>query len=207
MFGSIELYAGVLIALFLAGFVIRILLRRRSIYTRKGIIDPLKVSIKDIDKMEDGKEFEEYLYRLFLALGYEDTYKTVSSRDFGADLVFTDRDGERNVIQAKRYAESNPVGLSAVQEIYSSMRYYGASKSIVIASSRYTEACEILAGYNGVKLIDRSGLVEIIQLFKSNQITSVMEMIEDEPEFILDLEERPPVGSRKVRLSSRERDG
>ncbi|WP_433946798.1 restriction endonuclease [Paenibacillus sp. SN-8-1] len=200
-----ELYLAALLAVILVGFVIRLLLKRRSIYTRKGIIDPMKVSIKDIDRMEDGKEFEEYLYRLFLALGYEDAYKTVSSRDFGADLVFTDRDGERNVIQAKRYAESNPVGLSAVQEIYSSMRYYGASKSIVIASSRYTEACEILAGYNGVRLIDRSELIDMIDLFKSNQITPVMDLIEEEPDLILDMDEEHPGGGRKIRLSSKAR--
>ncbi|MNH77175.1 Restriction endonuclease [compost metagenome] len=205
MFGSMELYLVALLAVILAGFVIRILLKRKSIYTRKGIIDPLKVSIKDIDRMEDGKEFEEYLYRLFLALGYEDAYKTVSSRDFGADLVFTDRDGERNVIQAKRYAESNPVGLSAVQEIYSSMRYYGASKSIVIASSRYTEACEILAGYNGVRLIDRSELIDMIDLFKSSKHTLVMDLIEEEPDLILDIDDDHPGETRKVRLSSRVR--
>lgn len=205
MFGSMELYLIALLAVILAVIVIRILLKRKSIYTRKGIIDPMKVSIKDIDRMEDGKEFEEYLYRLFLAVGYEDAYKTVSSRDFGADLVFTDRDGERNVIQAKRYAESNPVGISAVQEIYSSMRYYGASKSIVIASSRYTDACEILAGYNGVRLIDRSELIDMIDLFKSGKHTPVMDLIEEEPDLILDIDDDHPGEARKVRLSSRAR--
>ncbi|GIP22827.1 restriction endonuclease [Paenibacillus sp. J22TS3] len=186
MFGSYEIYIAALLVIIVVGLIIRGLLKRRSIYNRKGIIDPTKVSIRDIDKMEDGKEFEEYLYRLFVALGYEDAYKTVGSRDFGADLVFTDRGGSRNVIQAKRYAESNPVGLSAVQEIYSSMRYYGAQKSIVIASSRYTEACEILAGYNGVRLIDRSELKEMIDLFKANEWMEVMDIIEAEPELILD---------------------
>ncbi|RUT30692.1 restriction endonuclease [Paenibacillus zeisoli] len=201
-----ELYLAALLALMLVVIVIRIWLKRKSIYTRKGIIDPMKVSIKDIDRMEDGKEFEEYLYRLFLALGYEDAYKTVSSRDFGADLVFTDRDGERNVIQAKRYAESNPVGLSAVQEIYTSMRYYGASKSTVIASSRYTEACEILASCNGVRLIDRSELIDMIDLFKSSQHTQVMDLIEEEPELILDMDEEDSGKAKKIRLSSRKRD-
>lgn len=203
MFGSIEIYIVVLLVLIIAGLVIRGLVKRRSIYTRKGVIDPMKVTIRDIDRMEDGKEFEEYLYRLFVALGYEDAYKTVSSRDFGADLVFTDRDGQRNVIQAKRYAESNPVGLSAVQEIYSSMRYYGADKSIVIASSRYTDACEILAGYNGVKLIDRVDLIEMIDLFKSNELTEVMDILEDEPELIVDLREDPLKVEKKSKAGTR----
>jgi restriction system protein len=69
-------------------------------------IDPYKIGINEIDRMEDGKDFEMYLLRLFLCLGYGDAYKTQDSRDFGTDLVFTDREGYRNVIQAKRYAIS-----------------------------------------------------------------------------------------------------
>ncbi|WP_341538282.1 restriction endonuclease [Paenibacillus pinisoli] len=56
--------------------------------------------------MEDGSEFEMYLYRLFIELGYSNVYKTVGSRDFGADIVFTDREGIRKVVQAKRYTDS-----------------------------------------------------------------------------------------------------
>nr|WP_258013817.1 restriction endonuclease [Paenibacillus polymyxa] len=40
--------------------------------------------------MEDGKDFEFYLRKLFNCLGYSDAYKIQGSRDFGADLVFTD---------------------------------------------------------------------------------------------------------------------
>ena len=62
-------------------------------------IDPYKIGINEIDRMEDGKDFEMYLSRLFLCLGYGDAYKTQDSRDFGADLVFTARDGYRNVFR------------------------------------------------------------------------------------------------------------
>lgn len=128
--------------------------------------------------MEDGSEFEEYLYRLFLALGYKDAYKTPRSRDFGTDLVFTDRDGYRNVVQAKRY--SYPVGIGAVQEVYSSMRYYRAKKSMVISSSQYTIACDELAGYNGVKLHNRKDLIEIMDLFKAGKFDNVKDIIEED---------------------------
>ncbi len=134
--------------------------------------------------MEDGSEFEEYLYRLFLALGYKDTYKTPRSRDFGTDLVFTDRDGYRNVVQAKRYSYS--VGLGAVQEVYSSMRYYRAKRSMVIASNQYTTACEELAGHNAVKLHSRNDLIEIMDLFKAGQIEKAKDIIEGDPHMIFD---------------------
>ncbi|MFD0710819.1 restriction endonuclease [Paenibacillus sp. GCM10027626] len=162
--------------------IVRLTFRTGKIKT----LDPYKVTMKHIDKMDDGKEFEEYLFRLFKALGYADTYKTVSSRDFGADVVFSDRDGCRYVVQAKRYAVSNPVGLGAVQEVYASIRYYGAEKSLVITSGYFTEACETLAAYNGVKLLDRDDLDEIIRLFKARKNEQAKDIIEEEPYMIHD---------------------
>ncbi|GIO10086.1 hypothetical protein J31TS6_61140 [Brevibacillus reuszeri] len=174
----------------MAFFIILILRRKALLQTAAPLkneeIDPLFIDIKDIDKMEDGSEFEMYLYRLLLALDYKGVYKTVGSGDYGADLVFTDRSGTRNVIQAKRYKADNPVGLSAVQEIYSSMRYYKAKKSIVISSSSFTGACETLAGVNHVRLIDRGDLIDIINLFKEKNIERVKEIIEAEPRVILE---------------------
>lgn len=130
--------------------------------------------------MEDGSEFELYLYHLFEELGYDEVHKTTSSRDFGADLVFVDRLGRRSVIQAKRYGANHPVGLSAVQEIYTSMRYYEADRSIVLTSARYTEACRTLAAVNGVKLLDREDLIELILLFKARRVDEALELIEED---------------------------
>lgn len=148
--------------------------------------DPLKIDIKDIDKMTDGHEFELYLYRLFVALGYTGVYKTVGSGDFGADLVFTDRSGVRNVIQAKRQDINNPVGIAAVQEVYSSMRFYKAKKSIVIATTNFTGSCETLAGINHVKLLDRQDLIAIIHAFKQGDLEKAKDIIEAEPRIILE---------------------
>ncbi|QOS98956.1 restriction endonuclease [Brevibacterium sp. JNUCC-42] len=149
-------------------------------------IDPLAIDIHDIDKMLDGSEFEMYLYRLFHALGYTEVYKTVGSRDFGADLVFTDRAGVRNVVQAKRYSIDNLVGISGVQEVYSSMRFYKAKKSILIATTRYTDSGETLAGINNVKLLDRTDLISIIEAFKQGNVEKAKSIIEAEPRVILD---------------------
>uniref|UniRef100_UPI00403F11D0 restriction endonuclease n=1 Tax=Paenibacillus sp. FSL H8-0332 TaxID=2954742 RepID=UPI00403F11D0 len=176
--------AAILIVIIVAGIVLFTLSKKKPQYSHNEIIDPLKITIKDIDRMADGSEFEEYLYRLFLALGYKDAYKTQGSRDFGTDLVFTDRDGYRNVVQAKRYSYS--VGLGAVQEVYSSMRYYRAKKAMVIASNQYTVACEELAGYNGVKLHNRKDLIVIMDLFKTGQIDKVKDIIEADAHMIFD---------------------
>src|SRR5690606_8359647 len=135
--------------------------------------DLKSIDINDIDRMADGSEFEMYLYRLLLELGYSGVYKTTNSRDFGADVVFTDREGVRNVVQAKRYSIDNPVGISAVQEVFSCMRYYKAKKAIVISSAKFTEPCETLAGINHVKLLDRNDLIKMIEGFRNGDLQSV----------------------------------
>ncbi|WDM24447.1 restriction endonuclease [Paenibacillus polymyxa] len=178
-----ELGIGLIVLLVLFALIIRGLIRgRRNRILRD--LDPRKIGIQDIDRMEDGSEFELYLQRLLSALGYKDIYKTTGSRDFGADLVFTDREGVRVVIQAKRYGVQHPVGLGAVQEIYTSMRYYAADKSLVITSGRYTESCKTLAAVNGVKLLDRNDLIDMIDLFKTKRREEVMDLIESKVDVI-----------------------
>ncbi|MEC0089877.1 restriction endonuclease [Paenibacillus macquariensis] len=159
---------------------------KSHIYSLSNDYNLKDIDITDIDKMEDGSGFEMYLYRLFIELGYTGVYKTIGSRDFGADVVFTDREGVRNVVQAKRYSIDNPVGISAVQEVFSCMRYYKAKKAIVIASAKFTEPCETLAGINHVKLLDRDDLISIIEAFKREDIQAVKDRIEAEPRTILE---------------------
>ncbi|MGO4542307.1 restriction endonuclease [Paenibacillus sp. 2TAB19] len=88
------------------------------------------------------------------------------------------------MVQAKRYTD--PVGISAVQEVFACMRYYKARKAIVIASAKYTEPCETLAGINHVKLLDRDDLIYIIEAFKQDDIQGVKDRIEAEPRMILE---------------------
>ncbi|OWR30345.1 endonuclease [Saccharibacillus sp. O23] len=176
---------GPLLWIILGAALLALILWRLAVLRRRRIrrqLDPRRITIKDIDGMLDGADFERYLQRLFEELGYEDVHKTNTSGDFGADLVFEDRYGARTVLQAKRYAVGNPVGLSAVQEVYGSMRVYGAQRAIVLTSGRYTGACRKLAAYNGVVLLDREDLETIIDAFKSKKPEEAMELIEREPE-------------------------
>ncbi|OWA35005.1 endonuclease [Saccharibacillus sp. O16] len=168
-----------------AALLVIFLLWRWGVRRRRQIrrqLDPRRITMKDIDGMLDGADFERYLQRLFAELGYEEVHKTNTSGDFGADLVFEDRYGARTVLQAKRYALSNPVGLSAVQEVYGSMRVYGAQRAIVLTSGRYTAACRKLAAYNEVVLLDREDLETIMGAFKSKKHEEALEIIEREPQ-------------------------
>lgn len=155
--------------------------------TPTSIIDEIEdlktVDIQLIDQLV-GHDFELYVARLLVELGYERVYKTTNSRDFGADVVFVDRSGNQTVIQTKRHQENNIIGVSAVQEVYTSKRYYKARNAIVLTNSTYSSPCETLAGVNHVLLLDRSDLKKIISYFKSDRFELAKSILESEPRII-----------------------
>lgn len=120
--------------------------------------------IHDIDKM-DGRQFELYLGLLYKALGYK-TEVTRSTGDFGADLVI-EKDGLRTVIQAKCYSKN--VGIDAVQQVYAAKALYGATQAMVVTNRGFTDAAKNLARSNGVILIDREKLIEMMLKMSPNQ--------------------------------------
>lgn len=115
--------------------------------------------IRDIDQM-DGLQFEMYLKALFSELGYK-TKVTTGSHDFGADLLLK-RNGEKIVMQAKRYKYKSNVSLDAVQQIFTAKAYYHADQAWIITNSVYTKSANTLAKACDVTLLDRYKLVEFI---------------------------------------------
>lgn len=110
--------------------------------------------INEIDQM-DGVTFEQMLMAYFEKYGYR-VKSTPKSNDYGADLILI-KDGEKVVVQAKRY--KGKVGVAAVQQAYSSMGYYKASRCMVITNAYYTSQAKKLAKANGVILWDRDTLI------------------------------------------------
>lgn len=102
-----------------------------------------------------GAEFEEYLRKLFLALGYRQVTKTPASGDFGADLIMVDaRTGKKIAVQAKFYTGNAPLGNTPVQEVVASLSHYGAQVGWVVTNNRFSQPARELAKDNGVRLID-----------------------------------------------------
>lgn len=109
----------------------------------------VKVSHQELANM-DGVEFETYVGRRLKAMGYKNVKVTQASGDFGADVIAVNLNGETVCIQCKHY--SQPVGIKAIQEIYSAKQYYGCQKAMVITNSTYTQAAIDLAKSTGVDL-------------------------------------------------------
>lgn len=117
-----------------------------------------KKEIKEkIDKMS-GDEFENYLFYVFLELGYR-VEKTPCSGDYGADLIIV-KEKIKTVVQAKRY--NSCVSLGAVQEILGAKGYYDADEALVVTNNFYTTSAKNLAKKNNVKLWDRGHLFSMI---------------------------------------------
>lgn len=100
-------------------------------------------------------EYEEYIAEELRQEGFTDVDTTPKSGDFGADVLA--RDGERTVcVQCKRYAPGHPVGVKAVQEIYSAKDYYGCDDAYIYTTSDYTKAAVDMANELGVILVRTS---------------------------------------------------
>lgn len=91
--------------------------------------------------------------------------------------------------------------ISAVQEVFSCLRYYKAKKAVVIATTRFTDSCETLADINYVKLIDRTELSSIIEAFRAGDTFAARKIIEAEPRRILESwsETNPATDPTKVK--------
>ena len=117
-----------------------------------------KKTIEDVDLMS-GIEFENFVAELFSKMGYK-TEVTKASGDQGVDVIAT-KGAVKIAIQAKCY--NNVVGNHAIMEAVAGMKYYDATKCMVITNNFFTKSARELAESNNVELWDRSVLIEKIE--------------------------------------------
>ena len=106
-----------------------------------------------------GHEFEIIIKRELDKIQGIKVDTTRASGDFGADLVIRS-ETKTMVAQLKRYKGS--VGISAVQEIFGSIKHYNADCGIVISTGRYTKAAISLADSTGIILCNENNYREVV---------------------------------------------
>lgn len=131
---------------------------------KRGVILLLSSTIDDIDIME-GYEFENYLKTLFFYAGFG-AETTKKAKDYGADIILTDENGSKIVVQAKRY--NKKVGVKSVQEIMGAMSHYKANEGMVVTNSTFSFEAETLAKDNSIRLVDRKELIEMYKRVQQN---------------------------------------
>lgn len=122
-----------------------------------NLFEEESITIEDIDFLA-GYDFERLLKKVYEKMGYN-VIHTPLAGDQGADLII-EKFGEKIVIQAKR--ESSKISNKAVQEAAAAKKYYNAQKGMVITNNYFTKSAEDLAKANGIILINRDALKNLI---------------------------------------------
>lgn len=125
----------------------------------------LQSGIREIDVMK-GEDFEEFLAVVFRNLGLQ-VETTPKSKDFGADLILTNKAGKRVAVQAKRYERT--IGVDAVQQVIGAKGYYDAQDAWVITNQDFSAGAKDLAKSHNVRLYNREGLIEIVLKAKNKE--------------------------------------
>ncbi len=118
----------------------------------------MKFTIEMIDKLS-GIDFEHAAADILFHNGYRDVKVTQASGDYGVD-VLARYHNRTYAIQCKRY-EGN-VGVKAVQEAASGAEFNRCDCAMVITNSNFTRQAITLANSTGVRLIDREGLIKLL---------------------------------------------
>ncbi|MBD5092359.1 MAG: restriction endonuclease [Clostridiales bacterium] len=153
--GILFIISGILSILIGCGLLFSAYSKKKQYEKQQELLS--KSNINQVDQM-DGITFERFLQAIFTKLGYE-VQLTRTTGDYGADLILK-KDNEIIAVQAKN--SKNKISISAVQEIIGAKSYYHATKIAVATNNFFTQPAINLANANGVDLIDRTRLAEII---------------------------------------------
>ncbi|WPP06495.1 restriction endonuclease [Methylocella tundrae] len=105
--------------------------------------------------------FESLVVRLLVGMGYGGSVTDVSkaltggSGDGGVDGVI-DQDHlglDRIYVQAKRYADGNTVGASAIRDFFGSLNLFKATKGVFVTASTFTSQARETAGKLGTRIV------------------------------------------------------
>lgn len=156
---------GIIIAILLFAIIVAVV-----VFRLKKVINKIKqdkinkflnsITIDNINSLS-GNEFEEFLYYLFLNMGFE-VILTPKSHDYGADLILKTRN-KTIVVQSKLY-HNHTIGISSVQEVYSSIKYYNADLGIVVTNSKFSKNSINLANSTNILLWDKNTLIKLLHL-------------------------------------------
>lgn len=107
-------------------------------------------------------EFERLAKKLFEREGYRDRRHRPGLGDLGVDIDLTAPNGERAVVQCKRYKADHPVEPREVYALVGSASHFQARQVFFVTSSRFTPAASRFAEANDVVLIDGPQFIQLL---------------------------------------------
>jgi hypothetical protein len=106
------------------------------------------------------QEFENAIAELFRKLGYQ-VKQTPYSNDGGKDAI-AEKNGEKILIECKRYAANNSIGRRDLQILVAAMHDEGAGRGIYVNTGIFTATAKKYAEKNEILLYDRNTLPQLI---------------------------------------------
>lgn len=122
-------------------------------------------TIEELDNFS-GKEFEEFLFRFFNALGHEASI-TDDTNDKGIDLIVefkTDATEKSIGIQAKRW--KSKVGANEIRSMLDGKRHYRLDEVWIVTTSDLTSAAITTALNNKIEIVNRDRVAQFLDELK-----------------------------------------
>ncbi|MGB0725000.1 MAG: restriction endonuclease [Nitrosopumilus sp.] len=128
--------------------------------------------LSELDKTS-GREFEEFIIKIFEKLGYFSTV-TNRSKEYGSDIMLQQSDF-RIAVQTTR--SNSELNFTSVQRVLAYSRKYSSDLSAVITNNKFLNSAKNLAKTKNVILIDRKKLLELIE-FSNLPVTQRKDFVE-----------------------------
>lgn len=105
------------------------------------------------------EQFERWCAARLEAMAYRVT-NVAGQGDHGVDLIAA-KDGEKVVVQCKRYTGARQVGEPQVRDLYGAMHHYEANRAIVITAGTFTDQARAWVQEKAIELWDIDRLAQI----------------------------------------------
>jgi restriction system protein len=109
------------------------------------------------------REFEEFVARMFKAMGHSVTL-TQASGDKGVDIFL---DSRKAIVQCKKYEGS--VGQPVVRDFYGTMIHNKAERGYIVTTGTFSLPAQTWAKGKPIQLVDGMELVKTLETIKSEQ--------------------------------------
>lgn len=124
-----------------------------------------RVRLRDARTLEDllamtPEAFEALIAKLFESYGHE-TQVAGGNGDHGVDVVVMTKEGEKWIVQCKRYSGS--VGEPVVRDLYGTMLHEEAQQAYLITTGSFTRQAQEWVQEKPIVLYDGEGLVKLIR--------------------------------------------
>jgi len=146
-------------------------------YNIAEIYDIKLITIKDLDQIAHHTEFVTYIRRLITELGYSDI-KEIDRLQYGADLFYSDQAGITYMIKVNMNQAQEIIQAHDIHQLLSGKELLHADQAMIISANGYSDTAFEEGIEQGVTLLNRDALIEIMDNHKNQSISEAKEILE-----------------------------